>query len=72
MKAPAKAAPGKEGVICCDSVYTIREFSLRAKMGRYAFRKARAAGLRVIECGGKSYILGADFLDFLKRQGATK
>jgi hypothetical protein len=61
--------PHTPGVIRADEAYTTREFCRRAGLGDYAFREARAAGLKVTEFGKKRYVLGADWLEFLKRQG---
>lgn len=68
MKPPA----GKPGTISQLESYTLAEFRQRTKMGRYAFGKARKAGLPVREVGGKLFVRGADWDAFLAGQGATQ
>lgn len=60
------------GVIDAAASYTLSEFRRRTGLGSYAFRQARAAGLRVVEVGRKRYVLGADWLRFLERQATEE
>lgn len=66
---PAPLAPG---IIRADESYTVAEFRRRADLGDYAFRQLRAKGLRVVECGKKRFVRGADWLEFLDRQAAEQ
>lgn len=52
-------------VIRADAAYRLDDFRARTGMGEWAMREARRAGLRVVTVGGKRWIRGADFLDFL-------
>lgn len=61
---PATRTPG---VIRADEAYTLTEFRKRTGLGSTAFRGARAAGLRVIALGRKRYVLGVDWIEFLKQ-----
>ena len=56
------------GVIRADECYTVPELRRRAALGDYAFREARKAGLRIVEFGRKRYVLGQDWLEFLRQQ----
>ena len=53
------------GVIERQHVYTLDEFRQRTGMGDAAMRTARRAGLRVVRFKNRSFVRGADFLDFL-------
>ncbi|MSR58423.1 MAG: hypothetical protein EXS05_12350 [Planctomycetaceae bacterium] len=48
-----------------DVGYPISVFCKRSGLGEAALRSARAAGLKVRYAGGRAYIIGADFLEFL-------
>ncbi len=56
------------GVIRADEAYTVAEFRRRTGLGDFAFRAARAAGLRVIAFNKKRYVRGQDWLAFLAEQ----
>lgn len=58
------------GVIRADEAYTVAEFRRRASLGDYAFRQLRQGGFRIIEIGRKRFVLGADWLEYLRGQGA--
>lgn len=57
-----------EAVIRADEAYGIGTFRKITGMGDAALRAARKAGLPVRKVGTRSYIVGADWLDYLKRQ----
>lgn len=60
-----KTATRAVGVIRADEIYTLAEFAARARLGRYALRQAKRAGLKIITVGGKSFVRGADFFEWL-------
>jgi hypothetical protein len=53
------------GSISRGAVYTRPEFLNRAGLSEAAFAKARLAGLPVRRAGKRSFILGADFVDWV-------
>lgn len=63
--------PQTPGVIDAPAAYTVAEFRRRTGMAQYAFRQARANGLRVVAVGKKRYVLGADWLAFLAKQAQS-
>ena len=60
------------GVVDPSSLYRIDE--LRARLGwkAHAWRTATRNGLRVQRAGGRAYVLGADFIEYLSRMNATE
>jgi hypothetical protein len=56
------------GTIRADESYTIGEFMQRAGMGRRAFDAARRRGLQVLSAGKRRYVLGSDWLAYLRQQ----
>lgn len=56
------------GVIRSDDVYPLSIFQKLSGLGAHAVRQARKKGLRVRDCGNRSYILGIDFYRFLDSQ----
>lgn len=60
-----KPAPG---VVNAQELYTLEEIQHRLKLGAWALRKARQAGLPVHRIGRRSYVKGADLLAFLDKQ----
>ena len=55
------------GPIEAGTCYPLREFQRRAGLGRYALTQMRQQGLRIIRTGGRAFVLGADFEQFLGR-----
>ena len=53
------------GVIDADQVYSLGEFRRRTGMGVWALRSARKRGLKVRYTGGRGFVCGQDFLEFL-------
>ena len=47
------------------ATYPLDEFSRRSGLGRHALRQARRQGLPVRRLGGRAYIRGQDFNQFL-------
>lgn len=61
------------GVIRADELYTLEEVRLRLKLGSWAMRKARRAGLRVMRMGNRAFVAGDELIAFLKSQdGASE
>jgi hypothetical protein len=65
---PAAAAPTRApGVIDASAAYTTAEFCRRCGLGNYAWRQLRRQ-LPVRPVGKKKFILGEDWLNFLRQQ----
>ena len=56
--------------IRADCVYPKEQFKLRTLMEESAYQSAKKNGLRVINCHGRSHIIGADWLRYLDEQGS--
>lgn len=54
------------GEIRADAVYSWPEFSQRTGLKRAAFQKARQMGLRVSYVGGRLFIVGRSWLEFVE------
>ena len=54
-------------------LYHLSEFQSRLGWGKHAMRTARRKGLKVIDMGGRRYVHGRDFFDYLEtiRKEAT-
>jgi len=52
-----------------DGIYALADFAARMHVGRHWLRSARKAGLKVCRWGGRSFVLGSDFVAFLASQG---
>jgi hypothetical protein len=73
---PARSKPTRitrqakaTGQISADRAYTAKAFARELGAGRWALKEMRRAGLIVRKFGGRSYILGADFIRFLETCG---
>lgn len=60
--------PDAPGLIVADSLYTLAEIQARLKLGQYAMRQARRAGLRVRRIGRRTYVLGRDVIQFCETE----
>ncbi len=58
------------GPIHADAVYGFEQFQKRTGQGRTALRSFRMQGLRVIRAGNRRYILGSDWIEFLKQHAS--
>jgi hypothetical protein len=61
------------GVILSDACYAKEEFLARTGFKQAAWRSARRNGLRVVETGGRAFVLGSDWIAYLSsiaRDGA--
>jgi hypothetical protein len=56
------------GLASTSDIYTLEEVKRRLKLGDWALRQARRAGLKTHRIGRRTYIKGADLLAFLDRQ----
>jgi hypothetical protein len=72
MTAPAKTKTTAPGVIEASACYTLQEFSQRMRLGDWALRRCRRAGLRVHRVGNVAYVTGRAWLDFLESDGAKR
>jgi hypothetical protein len=52
--------------ILADAVYPLAAFKAATKLDDWAMREARKAGLKVRRVGRRAYIVGADWIEFLK------
>jgi hypothetical protein len=70
---PRKPGPRRapSGVISTTEVYPQDLFLDRVGWSRGALSVARKAGLRVITVGGRNYVRGRDWDEFLSRQDAN-
>lgn len=59
-----KAAPSS---IEADVLYHLEEFKSRLGWSHHAMRTARRSGLKVRYVGGRAYVMGRDFFDYLDR-----
>lgn len=48
-----------------ESLYRLDDFQKLTGLGRWAMRTARRNGLKVRRIGGRAYVLGRDFIDYL-------
>jgi hypothetical protein len=48
-----------------QQTYPLAVFMRASGLGRHSMRVARKRGLRVIRIGGRAFVRGADFADFL-------
>ena len=70
-KTPPRATSKKRellGEIRADSIYAIETFKQRISVGTWGFRQMRRAGLRICRSGGRGFVIGADFLEFLAQR----
>ncbi len=65
----AHTAPG---VIEPGSLYTLAEIKRRAKLGDWAVRKARQAGLKTKKVGNVRFVFGRDFHAFVEQHGSEE
>ena len=68
MKSTGK--PRVAGVISRDEVYTLDELQQRLRLGAWALRQARRAGLRVLRIGRCAFVRGSDVMEFLDKAAA--
>ena len=57
------------GVIEPGTLYSLAELKKRTRLGDWAIRQARKAGLRVRTIGNARFVFGADFQEFVEAHG---
>ncbi len=63
--APRKNLDRRIGSISAHELYSLEAVESRLGLGAWALRQMRRRGLRVLRCGGRGYILGADIIAHL-------
>jgi hypothetical protein len=56
----------RPGVVRADELYTLDELKRRLGVEVYALRQMKRAGLRVVQFGRRSYVLGRSVLEFFE------
>lgn len=59
------------GPIQAGTTYPMQLFMRRSGLGRYALTQMRQRGLKVIRSGGRAFVRGEDFNEFLSRVAAS-
>ena len=54
-----------------NKAYPLETFRDATGLGRAAFASARQNGLIARKVGNRKFVLGSDFIDYLKRHGKT-
>ena len=65
---PAVAAPSP-GPIEPNTLYPLEDLKARSGLGAAALRTARQQGLKVKYAGGRGYVLGRSFIDWVEQRG---
>ena len=60
------------GVVDPERLYTLVAFKEIMDLGKVAMQRARRAGLKVRYVGNKAYILGEDYIQYVKEVGTTQ
>lgn len=69
---PPRSTSTPDTAILADAVYALADFRRRTGLGAWALRQARRNGLRVRKCGGRSFVIGADWLEYLRAQAPSQ
>jgi|GEM_PF-6417487 len=69
-----KPGPRREPAapICADEAYDVQEFCRRVGWGRAAYAAAKRNGLRTAIAGGRAFVRGDWFLEYLERVASGK
>ena len=71
MREPATRSrgdkPAPAGIIRADTAYSLRAFGRATGLKEHGLRQLRALGLAMPLIGRERWILGADFLDLVRR-----
>lgn len=59
------------GVIRADEAYSVGELRRRAGLGQYTWRQVRRE-LPIVNIGRKQFIIGGDFIEWLRTQKQEK
>ena len=65
----ATATLTSEGIIEPDRLYTLDAFKTATGMKAASLRHARRQGLVLRRVGIRTFVLGADFIDFVRQHG---
>lgn len=65
------AATASPGVIEPGVLYSLAEFQSRTGLKRFALRTARKNGLQVRYTGGRAFVNGTDWIEYVAKQSAT-
>lgn len=60
------------GTIRDSEIYRLDEFKRRTGLGDFAFRQARADGLRTVAIGKKIFVRGCDFVEFVNGKASEE
>lgn len=60
-----KTDPEQLGTISDDETYPLTVFQKKAGVGKHGMRQLRKQGLKVIRTGGRAFVRGRDFSEFL-------
>lgn len=60
-----KTEPNQLGTISDDTTYPLSVFQKTAGIGKHALSQLRRKGLRIIRTGGRAFVRGKDFSNFL-------
>ena len=60
------------GVVDPERLYTLDAFKEAMNLGKAALQRARRRGLKVLYVGNKAYILGADYIQYVRDVGTTE
>jgi hypothetical protein len=63
------AAALNVGEIRADAIYTLSALDQQLGLGKAALRKARREGLTVRRIGRKSYVIGSELIEWVKKFG---
>lgn len=65
----AMATAERDGCISADELYTLPELRRRTGLGVAALRTARRAGLDVRYIGGRGFVAGQDWIEYVRTHG---
>ncbi len=67
-----KTTPEELGTICDDTTYPLALFQKTAGLGKHALSQLRRKGLRIIRTGGRAFVRGRDFSEFLGKLASNE
>ncbi|HQZ68449.1 MAG TPA: hypothetical protein PLY87_25345 [Planctomycetaceae bacterium] len=67
-----KTEPDQLGTICDDTTYPLALFQKTAGLGKHALSQLRRKGLKVIRTGGRAFVRGRDFSEFLGKLASNE
>lgn len=66
MKTPREIT-SETGTINANEAYSMPEFCRRTGLREWTIREARRDGLRVVKVGKKPFVMGSDWLEYLRQ-----